>query len=238
VSRALAIASRELKAYLLTPGGYIIIALFLVLVGIYFSVRSFDLGQPSSLRAVFEVGTWLLLFVCPAITMRAISEERRLGTFEALMTAPVSEAEVVAGKYLAALAFLALMLAPTALHVAALELYGRPDYGELLSGYLGMLLAGSAYLASGVLASVLTTSQVVAFLLTLFFWLTFNAGTRILPQHVPQFWADIVQSLDAQQRLGLFAIGLIDTAGIVYFLSLTAVFLIAAVAALLWRKMP
>lgn len=238
MSRTMAIASRELRSYFLSPGGYVIIALFLVLVGIFFSARSFDVGKPSSLRAVFEIGTWLLLFVCPAITMKAISEERRLGTYEALMTSPASETEVIVAKYLAALGFLVLMLVPTAVHVVALELYGRPDYGEVAAGYLGMVLAGSAYLASGILASTLTTSQVVAFLITLFFWLTLNVGAQVAPQYIPDFWGELIQLIDPDRRLGLFAIGLVDTAGIVYFLTLTGVFLTGAVASLLWRRMP
>lgn len=161
-----------------------------------------------------------------------------MGTYEALMTAPVSETEVILGKYLAALGFLVCLLLPTATHVVALELFGRPDYGELLSGYLGMLLAGSAYLASGILASTLTTSQLVAFLLTMFFWLTLKIGSLLIPQMATEFWANVVSAVDPQQRLSLFAIGLIDTAGIVYFVTLTGVFLIAAIASLVWRRCP
>ncbi len=238
MNRTLTIASRELKSYFLSPGGYVIIALFLVFIGIFFTTRSFEAGRPSSLRAVFDIGMWLLLFICPAITMRSISEEQRMGTFEVLMTCPVRETEVILGKFLASLGFLILMLLPTLTHVIALERYGQPDYGELFSGYFGMILAGSAYLASGILISTLTTSQVVAFLITMFFWLTINIGTKILPQYIPEFWGDIVGLIDPEQRLSLFAIGLIDTAGIVYFLALIAFFLIAAVVSLNWRRCP
>ena len=193
MSRLLALAGRELRSYFLSPGGYIIIALFLLTSGFAF-VRLFESGQPASLRGVFELGTWMLMFICPAISMRAISEERRLGTFEMLMTCPVSEGEVIVGKFIAMLGFLVLMLVPTAVHVAALELYGRPDYGELLCGYLGMILVGSAYLASGVFAA------------------------------------------DPDPRLRDFAIGLIDTSNIVYFVSLTVLFLAAAVRSLEARR--
>ena len=134
MSRSLAIAGRELRAYFLSPTGYVVAALFLLLLGIVFIVRAFDQGQPASLRPVFDIGAWVLLFICPAISMRAISEERRLGTFEALMTCPVSETEVILGKFGAGVGLLCVILAPTALYVLALELYGRPDYGELASG--------------------------------------------------------------------------------------------------------
>ncbi len=238
MSRTVAIASREFRTFFLSPGGYVIVALFLVLVGIFFTVRTFDAGQPSSMRAVFDLGTWLLMFVCPAITMRAISEERRLGTYEMLMTSPLNEAEVVLGKFLGAMGFLGIMLLPTALHVVVLEIYGSPDYGELACGYLGLLLAGAAYLASGILVSALTVSQVVAFLVTLLFWMTLSFGTRLLPAYVAPYWADLIVQIDPGRRLGFFAIGLLDTAGVVYFLSMTACFLIAAAGLLSWRRWP
>jgi ABC-2 type transport system permease protein len=236
VRRIRAVAGRELRSYFLSPVGYIIIGLFVFLAGLIFIARVFHQGQPASMRPVFEWGTWLLLIICPAITMRAISEERRLGTFEMLMTCPVSDAEVIIGKFLGAFGFLVLMLLPTAAHIAVLESFGRPDYGEMLCGYLGMVLAGTAYVATGLLASTLTTSQVVAFLLTLFFWLGLAIGTKLLPQHLPEPWAAAAFSLDPDPRLRDFAIGLIDSSNVVYFLSFAIVFVIAAVGSLGARR--
>jgi ABC-2 type transport system permease protein len=236
MTRTLTLAGRELRSYFLSPAGYIIIGLFLLICGVIFIVRSFDQGQPASLRAVFEYGTWMLLFVCPAISMRAIAEERRLGTFEMLMTCPVGETQVILGKFLAAIAFLLLMLAPTIVHVIALEMHGRPDYGELLCGYLGMVLIGAAYLSSGMLASTLTTSQVVAFLVTLFFWIGLSVGAKLIPPYVPEPFATAAFAADPDPRLRDFAIGLIDSSNIVYFVSLTALFLIASVASLTARR--
>lgn len=236
MSRIAAIVSRELRSYFFSPVGYVITALFLLLSGLLFSFLSFDQGQPASLRAVFEFGVWMLLFICPAISMRAIAEERRMGTLEMLMSAPVSEVEVVLGKFFAALGFLLVMLVPTLALVWALELYGRPDYGELASGYLGMMLAGAAYLASGILASTLTTSQMAAFLVTLFFWIALSIGAKVLPGYLPEPWATAVFAVDPEPRLRDFAIGLIDTSHVVYFVSLTAVFLIAAVRSLEARR--
>ena len=236
MSRILAIAGRDLRAYLLSPAGYIIAALFLLFVGCFFIRDTFSQGQPASLRPVFERGIWALLLICPAISMRAISEERRLGTYEVLMTCPVSETEVILGKFAAGMALLAVILAPTVLHVLALELYGRPDYGELLSGYLGMLLAGSAYLASGILVSTLTNSQVVALLVTVFGWLFLSVGAKVLPGYLPEPWAHRVLAVDPDGRLKDFALGLIDTSNVVYFLSIAVVFLVVAVKSLEVRK--
>lgn len=235
---ALTIASRELRAYYLTPGGYIIAALFLLICGGVFFFVGFAPGEIASMRSVFGLGTWMLAFIAPAVTMRLFSEEFRLGTLEMLMTSPVREAEVVLGKYLGALGFLLLMLVPTLVFVLALEIYGRPDYGEMATGYLGLILAGSAYLASGLLASTLTASQPVAFLLAFFFWMVLGLGTKILPAHVSDQWATIVFALDPETRLRDFTIGLVDTSNVVYFVSLAAVFLVAAtlsVQARRWR---
>ena len=230
------IAGRELRSYFLTPVGYIIIALFLLLTGLIFVFFTFEQGQPASMRSVFAWGTWVLLFVCPAISMRTLSEESRMGTIEMLMTSPVSEREVVLGKFLAALGFLIVMFLPTGIHAVVLELYGRPDYGELACGYLGMMLAGSAYVASGMLASALTSSQVVAFLLPLFFWLIINLGCKLAPPYVNEFWAGIAVACDADQRLREFTIGLLDTSNVVFFITLTSLFLIIAVRSLEARR--
>lgn len=238
MSRTATLAGRELRSYFQSPAGYIIIALFMLLAGLVFTAKAFRQGQPASMRPVFEWGTWLLLIICPAISMRAIAEERRIGTFEMLMTAPVNEAQVIVGKFLAAVAFLACMLLPTLVFVALLEWYGRPgpDYGELTCGYLGLLLAGAAYLASGLLASTLTASQVLAFLLTLIFWLVLSIGAKLLPQHLSEPWATAAFALDPDPRVRDFAIGLIDSSNVVYFASLAVVFLIAASRSLEARR--
>jgi ABC-2 type transport system permease protein len=174
--------------------------------------------------------------------MRVISEELRLGTLEVLLTCPVRSTEVIVGKFAAALGFLVLLLAPTLLYVVALEVYGRPDYGELACGYLGVILAGSAFLASGVLASTLTASQVVAYLVTVLFWLLLLLTTSLLPhvELLPAAWRDAwsgaLFGLDPTLRLRGFAIGLVDTADVVYFCGLTILLLVASVRSLDARR--
>jgi ABC-2 type transport system permease protein len=228
MSRLAAIVGREVRSTLLSPVGFIVAALFALMTGIVFLARSFDQGQPASMRPVFEWGTWLLLLVCPAISMRAIAEERRLGTYEMLTSCPVGERSIILGKFLASVIFLAVILLPTLAQVLALEWYGRPDYGEIACGYLGLLLAGAAYLASGLLASALTNSQIVAYLMTLFFWLALSLGAKLLPARLPAQWADIAFMADPDPRLRDFAIGLIDTSNIVFFCTLAVFFLVAA----------
>jgi ABC-2 type transport system permease protein len=265
MSRTLAIAGRELRAFLLAPGGYVIMAMFLLFTGLLLFVlgpvlgSGFAAGKPASLRVLFSGAVWVLLLVAPAVTMRSVSEELRLGTFESLMTSPISAFEIVLGKFLGALGYLCAALLPTVLYVIAFERYGQPDYGELACGYLGMLLAGSAFLASGVLASTLTPSQVLAYLLTMFFWLLLLVGTKGLPLLSQYLGTAAAQSdsaasaeraaqfidrsmsalfaLDPHRRLDDFSIGLLDTGNVVYFVVLTALFLAAAVASVAMRRL-
>lgn len=236
MSRTIAIAGRELRAYFLSPGGYIIIALFLLVTGGFFWAGVLHQGQVASLRSVFGIGTWLLAFIGPAITMRLLSEEYRSGTIEMLMTSPVSEWHIILGKFLGAAGFLLVMLLPTGVYVIAMEVYGRPDYGELLCGYLGLLLAGSAYVAGGVLASTFTSSHAVAFLLSLFFWLVLGFSAKMLPGQLDERWARIIFAFDPDLRLQDFAIGLIDTSNVAYFLTLSIAFLLLAVKSLQARR--
>ena len=232
MSQTLAIAGREFRAVLLSPAGYIVTALYALFACMAFVFFAFDQGRPASMRVVFEASLWLLMFVCPAISMKAIAEGRRMGTFEMLMTSPVREGQVIVGKFLGCLGFLVIILLPTLIPVLVLEMYGRPDYGEVLCGYLGLLLVGSAYLATGIFASTVTISQAAAFLMTLFFWLILGVGTRTLTRLVGPPWSEAVFAADPDPRLRDFAIGLIDSANVVYFVSFTAVFLIIAVKSL------
>jgi ABC-2 type transport system permease protein len=267
MSETLAIARRELLSFLLSPAGYLVATLFLFFTAlVYFAAApllvgsGFSAGQPASLRLFFEVAVWVFFIIGPAISMRAISEELRQGTLEMLMTAPISEAQIILGKFFGALGFMVVMLAPTLVYVIALERYGRPDYGEVVCGYLGLLLVGSAYLASGILASALTSSQVLAYVSTLFFWVMLLLGTMVLP-HLASLadavagrpdtnaflaallgalrkGADFLAPGNPITRMRGFVIGLLDSFNVVYFVSFTAVFLVAAVKALGMRRWP
>lgn len=236
MTRVLALAGREVRAYFLTPGGYIIIALFLLICGAFFFWGVFSEGQVASMQSVLGIGAWLLSFIGPAVTMRLLSEEYRLGTFEMISTTPLNELEIIVGKYLGAMSFILIMLVPTLVYVLAMELYGQPDYGELFCGYLGLLLAATAYCASGVFASTLTNSQAVAFLLALFFWLALLLGAKLLPPNLDARWASLVIAIDPDLRLRDFSIGLIDSANIVYFLSIAIGFLAASVKMIEYRR--
>jgi ABC-2 type transport system permease protein len=263
----LVIARRELSVFFRSPVGYVVTALFLFFTAlVYFGAApvlvgsGFSQGQPASLRLFFQIGVWVFFVIGPAISMRTISEESRLGTLESLLTAPISESQIVLGKFLGAFAFLVAMLLPTVIFVVALEVYGRPDYGELLCGYLGLLLVGAAYIATGILASTLTSSQVLAYVSTVFFWLIVLLATMVLPTlgtlaeglagqpgNAPlvdlllRWFSGVAAFLgvgNPMTRVGGFVIGLVDTFNIVYFVSFTVVFLVASIKALGLRRWP
>ncbi len=184
----LAIARRELAAIIGSPVGALVAGLFLACTGAVWFVlgpqlvgRGFVSGQPASLSLFFETALWMLLLLTPAISMRSISEEIRSGSLEVLLTAPVPERTIILGKFLGSLLVLVLILLPTLVLLVALERHGRPDYGEVAAGYLGLVLIGAALLASGILASTLTGSQVTAFLLTILAWLGLLLLTIGLP---------------------------------------------------------
>ncbi|MEM7229562.1 MAG: ABC transporter permease [Planctomycetota bacterium] len=238
MSRAMTIAGREWRAYFLSTSGYVITALFALFAGLFFVRYAFANGQVASMRPVFASGTWILAFIAPAITMRLLSEEFRMHTYETLITAPVRHGDIIVGKYLGAMGLLIIMLAPTLVFMVLLERYGRPDYGEVACGYLGLLLAGSAYVASGLFVSTLTSSQPVSFLVTMFFWITIGLGTKELPAMVPDWLATFVYAADPELRLRDFTIGLIDSSNVVYFVAITAFFLIASMQSLAARKWP
>jgi len=232
----LTIAGRELRSSFCTPGPYVIGALFLAAMGVVFWAGVFDAGRHATLRPVFQVATWILLFVGPALGMGALSDERKHGTIEMLLTGPVSEAEVILGKFLGAMVFLLVITMPLAVQAYALELHGRPDYGEMLCGWLGLMLAGMAYVATAVFTSTLAASQIIAFLSAFFFWLALGLAGKVLPPYLPEGLRRLVFASDPDPRLQDFAIGLLDSGNVAYFVVIAAAFLVGAIKVLESRR--
>ena len=226
-----AIAKRDFRSLFYSPAGYVVASLFVLISGIVFIRQVFLPGQPASLSTLLDFDALLLLFICPALTMRSICEERRQGTWELLVAAPPGMLTLVAGKYVASFCFLLVLLLLTSPCILLLELYGRPDPGEIFSGYLGVLGVGGLYLASGILASTVAGSQTIAFLLTVFFWILVGLarlGADLLGPEI----ADILFAIEPYSRLQDFTTGLIDTANVMYFLSGIVMFLLISTACL------
>ncbi len=230
------ICLRELSAMFRIPLGWIVVALFVCLSAMVFVRQTLVPGEPATMREFFRIWWGLMLFLCPAISMRLFSEELRSGTVETTMTAPVGDGLVVAGKFLAGLFFLVLMLVPTLAFVGVLAALTRPDYGPILSGYLGLILLGALYVAIGTLASACTSSQTLAFLGTLFTLILLDLlPSRIAPQ-LPERWAAIVYSASPSERAKPFYAGLIDTAHVVYFIAASVLVLTVATVVVQWRR--
>lgn len=224
----LAIASREFAAYFRQPMGWVVIALYLALSGAVFVATGLVPGEAASMSGFFNISTWLLMFVAPAASMRLIADERRTGTYEPLMTSPVSDFGIVFGKYLGAAGFLLAMIAPTAVYAGVLEIFADPDYGPIVAGYLGLILLGSLYLAVGVVFSALSDSQIVAFLGTLFFFLLLRLAVWVGAPAAGEPWASYLYRASIDLRVGDFARGVIDTSHIVFFIAAAAWFLALA----------
>lgn len=214
------------------------IALYLLLCGLVFGSITLVAGEPASLRSFFAVSGWLMLPVAPAVSMRLLSDEFRSGTIESLMTAPVSDASVIAGKYAGAALFLGAMVAPTVLYALILAFISSPgpDGGPIVAGYLSLLLLGLLYLAIGTLASALTANQTLAFLGTFLFLLVLLLCSSELVSRAPAPVARALSAVAIAPRLADFAKGVIDLSHVVFFLSASAWFLVLATIAVQSRR--
>jgi ABC-2 type transport system permease protein len=226
--KAIHIWGRELGTYLRSPLGVAVPAMFLLLCGYFFysELVFFVLWGGESLpndlwRFVFLDMRLVLLLLIPLITMRLFAEERKLGTIELLWTYPVTDWEIVAGKFLAALSVLLAIVAPTILYPCVLATLHPVDPGPVVAAYTGVLLLGTAFIACGMAASSLTESQVVSAVLTyavllLFWFLTWNEA--VAREGVMQ----ILLQVSLFDRFYGFASGVIDTEDVVYFVVFTA----------------
>lgn len=230
------IAAREWSAYTVSPVAYVLAAVFLALSGFFFALILFDSRQ-ATLRYLFPSVSFLLMFLAPLLTMRLLAEERRNGTMELLLTLPFRDSEVILGKFLAAFALYVAILLPTLWYVVLLRVVGgaAPEVGPLLSGYLGMLLIGGVLLSIGLFASSLTSNQVVAavvaFAITLAFWLVGAVSTFVGPP-----LAGVALFLTLPDYLQEFSRGIIDLRAVVYHLSLIAGFLFLTYTSMQTRR--
>ncbi len=234
----LLIARRELAAFFRLPVGWIVIALFLLVSALTFWRVAITPGQVASMREFFQFTTFLLIAIAPAISMRLFSEELRTKNLESLMTAPIADHALLAGKYLGGLCFLCCMLVPTGVYVWLLYALAEPapDPGPIIAGYLSILLVGMLYLAVGTLASALTASQTLAFLSTFLVLLLLLLGPGIAAASAPAWAADILAAMAILPRVDDFGKGVIDLAHIVYFASASYFFLVLAYVALNSRR--
>ena len=230
--RISALAVREIRSAFVTPTAWIVLAIAGAVAAFAFFGADFAESRPASLRAAVLAAGWALLATAPAISMRVFSEEIRLKTWETLFASPLSPVEMVVGKAIACAVLLAASLLPVACLAIPLEIYAAPDYGEIACGLLGLFLAGCAAASIGLAVSTTTASQTVAFLGGFFLWLGLVGGSRLLVGALPLEWAPVAAAADPLRRLEGFALGLFDSGAVVYFLSIVAVGLTAAIVSL------
>ena len=228
-----ALVDKEVRTLFQAPIAWIVIGVFLGLMGYSFTLTLFNNRYATLVHIFFQVAGLLLLIV-PIITMRLLAEERRAGTLELLLTAPVKEIHVVLAKYLAGMAVVLLMIGLTAAYAVVLGLYGTPEWGPIYSGYLGLALLASTLVSLGLAVSALTSNQVIAAIVTIgvsFLLWTVDTLAGMLPDALER----VVISLSLLARFTPFATGAMYASDAGFFISTTLLALFIAMRALARR---
>ncbi len=220
MTNALAIARRELLSYYSSFLFYVVTAAFLVITGIWFAMNV-AFSRSAVVAPLFQAVYTILVLIAPMLTMRLIAEEQRTGTFELMLTAPVRDVEFVVGKFLAGLGLIVSMLVLTVLYPLLLALYGNPDRGGIIGGYVGTILLAATTVAVGVFTSSLTANQIVAavlsFAILLVLWVIDGVGS-IVGGPI----GEVTTYLAVWTHFTDMTRGIIDTKDVIYFLSVTA----------------
>jgi ABC-2 type transport system permease protein len=253
MTNILAIVRKEWRSYFASPIGYVVLGMYALVFGLFYTVGlSFFIRQSMAgpqmgggpmninqmlIRYVFQNSSIIMVFVVPLITMRTYAEEKRLGTVELLMTSPITDFQILMGKFIGAMSLYAAMLGVTIVHIGLLFVYGSPEWKPVLTGYLGLLLLGGCIVSIGLFFSSLTKNQIVAGMLTvvalLLLWLLDWTGSFL-----GSTGERIVGFISLSGHLEDFVRGVVDTQHVIYYLSFITfgLFLTAkAVDAERWR---
>ncbi len=221
-------AKRDFNLSLYSPMAYIFMVVFAGLL-LFLFYRGFFVVGEASMRFMFSLLPWLYIIFVPAITMRSFAEEQKTGTLEVLLTYPVSIRKIVFEKFLASFYLVALSLAFTLVVPLTLFLIGSPDKGEILSGYIGALLLGGAYVSIGIFASSLSKNQVISFILgVIFSFVLYFLGRPVFTMGLPGPIASFLSYLSLGSHYDAMVRGLIDTRDVVYYITVIFIFLYSA----------
>lgn len=239
------IFKKEINSFYSSLIGYIVVGVFLIILGLMiwvFPDTSLLNYNYATLDQLFDLAPLIFMFLIPAVTMRSFAEEQQNGTLELLTTKPLSDWEIVLGKYFASLSLVVLAILPTLIYYYSVYQLGSPmgnlDSGAIAGSYLGLVLLAGAFVAIGLFASSLTNNQIVAFLLATFLCFLFQWGFLYFSK-LPIFVGktdDIVQMLGIDFHYLSISKGVIDSRDVVYFLSLVAGFLALTITSLGRRK--
>ncbi|MGV1013318.1 MAG: gliding motility-associated ABC transporter permease subunit GldF [Flavobacterium sp.] len=223
---------REIKSFFGSPIGYLVIAIFLLLNGLFLWVFEGDYNILNSgfadLSPFFTISPWILIFLIPAVTMRSFSDEMKQGTIELLLTKPISIWEIVGGKFFGAFLLIVIAIIPTFIYVYVLYGLGMPagniDMGSTMGSYFGLLFLISGYTAIGVFTSTLSENQIVAFIVSVFLCFILYFGFQGVANQFKD-WQELIAFFGMDYHFKSMSRGVIDTRDSLYFVSITLLFL-------------
>lgn len=241
----IALLKKEIRAFLSSLIGYVVIAVFLLLTGLFMWIFPGDFNVLemgfSSIGSLFEISPWVFMFLIPAITMRSFSEEKRAGTIELLFTRPITDTQIILAKYFAGLFLVIIALLPTLVYYITVYNLGNPvgniDSGGTWGSYIGLLFLASAYVAIGMFSSAITNNQIVSFLVgAMLCFIMYTGFQSIASFDLLGSLDDPIKKLGIQEHYTSLSRGLIDSRDVVYFLAVNAVFLLLTSTVLGSRK--
>jgi ABC-2 type transport system permease protein len=237
----LALYLKEIKSFLSSIIGYVFILIYLIASGLFHWVISYNTnlleGVEADLIPFFNLSPVIFLILIPAITMRSIAEERRTGTIELLFTRPISDIQILLAKYLAAVSLLLIAILPTLFYYFSMYYLGSPvgiiDTGATLTSYIGLILLGATFISIGIFASSITSSQIVAFILSMFLcWLFYDGFNLLGSYNLLGNFDTIVRLFGITTHYDSIKKGVIDTSDLIYFISVISFFLFSAMTVL------
>ncbi len=228
---------KEIRSFLSSIIGYVFILIYLIASGLFHWVISEDTnllqGSEADLIPFFNLSPFIFLILIPAITMRSIAEERRTGTIELLFTRPISDLQIILAKYFAGVTLLVIAIIPTIVYYISMYYLGKPigiiDSGATFTSYIGLILLGSTFIAIGIFASAITSSQIVAFILGMFMcWIFYDGLTLIGSFNLMGSFDSVIKYCGMTYHYDSIKRGVIDTADVFYFISIIGLFIFAA----------
>ncbi|MBL0317511.1 MAG: gliding motility-associated ABC transporter permease subunit GldF [Flavobacteriales bacterium] len=230
-----ALLIKEIRTFLSSLIGYVVIAVFLLLTGLFMWIFPGDMNILDSgfadIGTFFFISPWVLMFLIPAITMRSFAEEKRSGTIELLLTKPVTDLQIILAKYFAGFVLVIIALIPTLLYYISVYFLGSPvgniDSGGTWGSYIGLMLLASAYISIGLFASSITNNQIVSFLVAAMLSFFIYTGFQSLASFdLFGSYDNFVMKLGMQEHYSSLSLGLIDSRDVVYFISLNIIFIL------------
>ena len=229
------IARKEMRSYLNSPASYIVLFVFLIISSWFFTSPLFLINQ-ATMDTLFNIVPIVFVFFIPAITMNLISREKDNGTIESLTTFPLTDAEIITGKFVSSVILMAVGLVFTLIHFFTVAIIGQNvDFGAILCGYIGLFLMGAAYSAIGIFASTLSNNQIIAFIIALLIVFVLFILQFIL-FFLPESMGGFFQYLSSDYHFSNMARGIIDSRNLIYFGSIMAIFLKLAIVIMESRK--